>query len=230
MTTMRGLWPELLFKWYLSAQIACLFAVRLARDWEAARWRSAIVESDWDGDLITGTVDAHLEFGTEVLQILFPGDGSEEQALDIVNRLASHPRWRCEETGWLENEVGDSSHIGVRWTSPDGTYESWAVGIAPYELMPFTRRFMGAPFIALVIRPLPPVDGRAPPKTGSTGLPASHLAHMDDCLGTNQTVRDKYSAVTRNHKRALIHPDPLSRARAKVTFSFAAEQRASLKL
>jgi hypothetical protein len=226
----RAVWPELLYTWYASGQIACLFAVHLARDWETARWLSAVVEGEWDGDIITAIVDAHLEIGAEGLQLLFPGSGSSEEAVEIVNRLAQHPRWRCEETGWLEGETGDSIHVGIRWISPDASYESWAVGIAPFEAMPFTRRFVGAPFIALVIRPTPPVCARAPAPSGSTGLPASHLAHMDDALGANQAKRDKWNVHTRLAKRALIQPDPLSRARAKVTFSFSADTRDSLTL
>jgi hypothetical protein len=65
-----------------------------------------------------------------------------------------------EDAGWLDNEQGDSLHTGLRWNAEDGSYESWAVGIAPYETMPFTRQFSGAPFIALVVRPLPPADAR----------------------------------------------------------------------
>lgn len=225
----RELWPDLLYEWYVSGQIACLFAIQLARDWEKARWFSALVEGEWDAAIVTAIVDAHLDMGTEGLQLLFPGDGSSEQAVDIVHRLAVHPRWRCEETGWGDGETGDSVQVGVRWISPDNTYESWAVGIAPFDPMPFTRRFIGAPFIALIIRPAPPVTQRAPAPIGLGGMPASHLAHMDDDLGDNDTKRIKWAAGTKDAKRALIAPDPLSRARARVTFSFAAETRLALK-
>lgn len=62
-----------------------------------------------------------------------------------------------------------------------------------------------------------------PETKGSTGLPAAHLAHMDDDLGDNEVKRKKWGDGTALAKRALIHPDPLSRARAKVTFSFFAD-------
>lgn len=228
--TESAVWPELLYAWYASGQIACLFAIHLARDWQEARWFSAIVEGEWDGDIITALVDAHLEIGAEGFQLLFPGSGSSDEAIEIVNRLARHPRWRCEDTGWLEGETGDSIQVGIRWISPDRSYESWAVGIAPFEAMPFTRKFVGAPFIALVIRPTPPVCGRVPETKGSTGLTAAHLAHMDDNLGDNEVKREKWSESTAIAKRALIHPDPLSRARAKVTFSFFADARDLLAL
>lgn len=224
----RELWPELLFEWYKTNQIACLFAVSLARKWEEAKWYSAVIEDTWDGDVLTAIVDAHFDMGTEGLQILLPGDGTEEEALRIVTLLGSHPRWSCEDTGWLEGEQGDSIHIGLRWIAPDNSFESWAIGVAPFEPMPFTRQFAKAPFIAMVIRPSPPAENRAPTPKGCTGLPASHLAHMDDDLGDNQAKRDKWTAQTKQGKRALIHPEPLSRARAKVTFSFSGDYREKL--
>ncbi|OEZ61259.1 hypothetical protein [Duganella sp. HH105] len=216
----QELWPELLFEWYAAGQVACIFATYLARQWEDAKWHSVVLDDAWSADLVTAIIDAHVDHGAEGLQLLFPGQGTAEEAFDIVRKLSTHPRWRCEDTGWLGNEQGDSIHIGLRWNAEDGSYESWAVGIAPYETMPFTRQFSGAPFIALVVRPLPPADARADTPQGTTGLPASHLAHMDDRLGDNDHKRGRWAEQTKLAKRALIHPEPLSRARAKVTFSF----------
>jgi hypothetical protein len=224
----QDLWPDLLFEWYISGQIACLFAVNLARTADQAKWRSVVVDGSWDGDAITAIIDAFALQGAEGLQILFPGEGTAYEALTIVERLTAHARWRCDDTGWLSGEAGDSIQIGLRWISPDQSYESWAVGIAPFQAMPFTRRFVGAPFVALIIRPLPPNDERAPTPAGPTGLPASHLAHMDDALSTNQLLRDKWTEHTKRGKRALINPEPLSQARAKVTFSFPASVKAKL--
>lgn len=224
----QELWPELLYEWYKTNQIACLFAVHLARRWEEAKWYSAVIEDAWDADVLTAIVDAHFELGTEGLQILLPGDGTAEEALRIVTLLAAHPRWSCEDTGWLPGEEGDSIHIGLRWIAPDSSFESWALGIAPFAPMPFTRRFDKAPFIALVLRPSAPADQRARTPKGCTGLPASHLAHMDDDLGDNNATREKWTTETKRGKHALIQPEPLSRARAKVTFSFSGDYREKL--
>ncbi|WP_228893951.1 hypothetical protein [Pseudoduganella aquatica] len=224
----KELWPELLYEWYKTNQIACLFAVHLARRWEEAKWYSAVIEDAWDADVLTAIVDAHFELGTEGLQILLPGDGTAEEALRIVTLLAAHPRWSCEDTGWLPGEEGDSIHIGLRWIAPDSSFESWALGIAPFVPMPFTRRFDKAPFIALVLRPSAPADQRARTPKGCTGLPASHLAHMDDDLGDNNATREKWTTETKRGKHALIQPEPLSRARAKVTFSFSGDYREKL--
>jgi hypothetical protein len=218
--TERAVWSELLFAWYPSGQIVCLFAIHFAGDWQAAQWFSAIVAGEWDGDVTLALFDAHLEVGAEGLQLLFPGSGSSYEVVEIVNQLAQHPRWHCEDTGWLEGEAGDSIHVGIRWISPNRSYDSLAVGNAPFEAMPFTRKFVGAPFMALIIRPTPPFCGRAPATNGSTGPPAAHLAHMDDALKDNEVKRSKWNEGAKLAKRALIHPEPLSRARAKVRLVF----------
>lgn len=227
-TNQLGLWGDLLFEWYTQGQIACVFAQQIARAPIEARWYSAVVQGSWTADHVTGMVDAAAAFGAEGLQLLFPGEASVEQALAITRELAAHPRWECSDNGWLDGESGDSVQIGLRWISPGQRYESWVLGLAPFEPMPFTRRLMNAPFIALVMRPTAPMEARAPVPIGITGLPASHLAHMDDGLGTDEAKREKWKDGTGRAKRALISPDPLSRARAKVTFAFPAWAREEL--
>lgn len=216
----RDLWGDLLFEWYTQGQIACVFAQSVARDPHGAQWYSAVVEGEWNADHVTGMVDAAAAFGAQALQLIFPGEPSVERALEITHSLARHSRWICVENGWLDGETGESLQVGLRWVAPNKAYESWALGIAPFEPMPFTRRFIGAPFLALVLRPAPPVPERASVPTGVTGLPASHLAHIDDGLGSNSDRREKWMVGTRKAKRALISPDPMSRARARVTFAF----------
>jgi hypothetical protein len=225
----RELWGDLLFTWYTQGQVACVFAQRLARNAADAKWFSAVIDGEWTGDDVTGLVDASAAFGAEGLQVLFPCDGTVEDALAITRALGRHPRWQCIENEWLEGESGDSVQVGIRWISPEREYESWVLGIAPFEPMPFTRRLVGAPFVGLVLRPTPPVPTRASVPTGTTGLPASHLAHMDDGLGSDDEKREKWMEGTRRAKRALISPDPMSRARAKVTFAFPAWARSELR-
>ena len=121
----------------------------------------------------------------------------------------------------------DTRQVGLRWLSPQGTepvYESWALGLGDFEPMALTRRFKGSPFIALVLRPTPPIESRAPAGKGDTGLPAAHVAHMDDGLKEDQSKRDKFTESSKDNKRGMVHPDPMSRARAKVTFSFTAAE------
>jgi hypothetical protein len=225
---LRALWGDILFSWYTQGQVGCVFAQRLARDVAGSNWYTAVMEGDWQAEHVTGVCDAAASVRAEALQVLFPCEATVEDALVIIKRLAEHPRWQCTDTGWLEGESGDSLQVGLRWISSGGDYESWVLGIAPFDSMPFTRRFVGAPFIALVLRPSPPEQSRAPVPAGTSGLPASHLAHMDDGLGGDIEKRTKWNAGTRMAKRALVSPDPMSRARAKVTFAFPAWAKAEL--
>ena len=226
-TNRRDLWGDLLFTWYTQGQVACVYAQHLARTPDESGWYSAVLDGDLNADLVTEIVDVAAGAGAEAIQLLFPGNADVEQALLIVRTLTSHARWICAERTWLDGEAGDSIQIGLQWISPARGYESWALGIAPFEPTPFTRRFVGAPFLALVLRPTPPVPGRAD-VIGDSGLPAAHLAHMEDLLEGDEEKRDKFTEGTRKAKRALISPDPMSRARAKVTFSFPAWARSEL--
>jgi len=219
----------MLFTWYTQGQVACVFAQALARDPHASKWFSAVVVGTWTADMITGMIDAAAASAHEAVQLLFPCEATVEDALQLSATLAAHPRWKCADNGWKDGETGDTIHLGLQWISAAGDYESWALGIAPFLPMPFTRRFMGAPFIALVLRPTAPRHyKRTPAKHGSTGLVAAHLAHMDDGLGDDERTRDKWWEGTRKAKRALVSPDPMSQARAKVTFSLPAATRDSV--
>ncbi|MES3034926.1 MAG: hypothetical protein V4813_13085 [Gemmatimonadota bacterium] len=228
-TKHKDLWGALLMEWYAQGQLACVFAQVLARNMsEAEIWPTVVVSGSWTAEMVTATVDAAAEEGAEVIQLLFACEGTVEDAISITTRLAAHPRWASADRGWLEGESGDSVQIGLQWISSDNTYESWVLGIAPFETMPFTRRWIGAPFIALVLRPTPPATERAEAPIGDSGLPSAHLAHVDDTLGADSVKRLKWTEGTRRAKRALISPDPLSRARAKVTFALPAWAGASL--
>jgi len=117
----------------------------------------------------------------------------------------------------VPDEKGRSLQVGLRWHVEGSDYLSWVLGIAPFDTMPFTRRFVGAPFIALVLRSRPPANfAQASPEDG---LNPSHLAHMDDMLGDNEEMRTKRSDATKRGKIALLGSELRSTARAKVTFS-----------
>ena len=222
--TPNDLWRSLLFTWYAQGQIGCMFAVIRARAQDEDKWVTLILAGELDADGITGLVDQFASSGVDAIQFLFPGAGDAQQAASILQTLGRHDRWRCFDVGVLPEELDcDTRQVGLRWLSPqdNGTaYESWALGLGDFEPMAQTRRFKGSPFIALVLRPTPPVEARAAAGKGDTGLPAAHVAHMDDRLGKDQVKRDKYTENSKDNKRGMVHPQPMSRARAKVTFSF----------
>jgi hypothetical protein len=208
---------SILFDWYRQGQIACVFAQRLARDPISANWQSVVVKGRIDPTTLSSVLEEAAK-KLDALQLIFPGPGTAEQAVEIMNKLCSSPEWTISEVDWLPDEQGDSLQVGLRWQAPSGEYSSWVLGIAPFDSMPFTRRFEGAPFIALVFRPSPPTSFAKTPKD-ETGKDASHLAHMDDQLGSNQQKREQSTTVTQRAKDALLGPELRSTARAKVTFS-----------
>jgi hypothetical protein len=210
----------ILFAWFSQGQIACIFAQRLARKPIDAKWQSIVVRGDIDPELLSNVLEEAAE-QLSAVQLIFPGSGSAQQAIDIVRRLCSHPSWTCSEIDWMPDEKGRSVQIGLRWHSARGAYTSWVLGIAPFDSMPFTRRFVGAPFIALVFRPSEPTEF-APTPTDESGKPASHLAHMDDLLGDDQKKRDSMTQATKRAKSALLGHELRSIARAKVSVSLPA--------
>ncbi len=208
---------DILFAWYRQGQIACAFAQILSRDPEKANWRSAVLPSIPSGaslhELIVRNIDA------EALQLIFTGVTTAAKVAELVATLCVSPNWSCAEVPWKFGEKGRSIQVGLRWNPDGGTYNAWVLGIAPFAAMPFTRRFVGAPFCALVLRPSPPRDF-AVALDSVTNLPAAHLAHMSDGFGEDKVRRDKTTKATENAKIALLGTDLRSTARAKVTFAF----------
>lgn len=210
-----------LFKWFGQGQIACVFAQNLSRRPSTAEWESITIQGEINAELLEPLFEEAAE-KLEALQIIFPGSGTAQQAIEIIQQLCKHPSWICKRIDWLPGEEGDSLQIGLRWQPATGKYMSWVLGIAPFDGMPFTRQFVEAPFIALVFRPSPPTEFAAIPKD-ENGIPASHLAHMNDGLGDNVERRNQFDKATRRAKAALLGSELRSKARAKVTFSFPPE-------
>jgi hypothetical protein len=215
----------LLFEWYIQGQIACVFAQMLAgsrkEDWQSIVFKEPVEAEELEERLVQSADNL------EALQLIFVGDGTPEQAVELIRMLCQHSSWSCHEMPWMKNEHADSIPVGLRWHRPDSNYVSWVLGIAPFEPMPFTRRFVEAPFIALVFRPSPPDHDRAP-KRVEGGLEASHLAHMNDGLGSDEEKRARTKAKTIYHKQTLLGDELRSHARAMVTFAFPGHCRESL--
>jgi hypothetical protein len=196
--------------------MGCVFAQVLAGDPNKANWRSLTNRQKLPPLQFVSQLGDQIE-SFQAIQLIFPGAGTAKQAADLVVALCADPAWTCYEMPWKDGEKGNSIPVGLRWQSPKG-FTSWILGIAPFEPMPFTRKFVGAPFLALVYRPSPPAD-RLHATDSASGLRASHLAHVDDLLGSDEVKRKKLWDFTGKKKRALLGPDFLSTARAQVTFA-----------
>jgi hypothetical protein len=206
---------QILFQWYQQGQVACVFAQVLAKAATPA-WQSITIQGTVDVEQLDGVLKDAAE-NLDALQLIFPGPATAQQACELIKSLCVHPSWSCKEIDWMPDEKGRSLQVGLRWHKEGSDYLSWVLGIAPFETMPFTRRFFGAPFIALVLRSRPPANfAQASPEDG---LNPSHLAHMDDLLGGDEEMRTKRGDATKRGKIALLGSELRSTARAKVTFS-----------
>lgn len=229
-TTNRDLLGEILFEWYIQGQIACAFAQKLAKDatkaGEATTWQTIVTDEAVNvGDLQGLLLNAAAE--KEATQLIFLGPATAEHAVQIILALCKHESWLCYEKGWKKGERGDALLIGLRWNPPNSDYASWVLGIADFDPMAFTRRFVGAPFIALVLRP-------GPPQPKFAGVPiegkfkGSHLAHMDDHFGGDVAKRTRTREITEYNKDVLLGEELRSHARAQTTFALPASCREAL--
>ncbi len=229
-TTNRELLGEILFEWFIQGQIACAFAQLLAIDatqaGDASTWQTIVTDATVDvGDIQGLLVNAADQ--KEAIQLIFLGPSTAEHAVEIIRALCKHESWICYEKGFKEGEKGEALLIGLRWNRPNSDYASWVLGIADFDPMAFTRRFVGAPFIALVLRPSPPIQARASiPKEGK--FLGSHLAHMDDQFGDDAEKRTRTKTRTEYNKGVLLGDELRSHARAQITFALPASCREAL--
>lgn len=215
---------KILFDWYHQGQVACVFARILAAKRDEKQWATLVIEAGTLNaeQLEVALIEASTKF--EALQLIFPGDATALHAVELIRTLCKHPSWTCKEIPWIKDnegqpvELGQSLQVGLRWHCPNSAYISWVLGIAPFDSMPFTRKFVNAPFIALVLRPMPPTEW-VKEKKFESGLEASHLAHMNDTLKKNEELRESFKDRTRRTKFAFLGTELHSTARAKVTFS-----------
>lgn len=220
---------SLLFEWYMRGQVACAFAQSLAKD--HINWQTLIIRESFDLEEFQKNLEAMAD-DLEALQILFVGEATQEKAIEILSSLCTHPGWSCHEISWMDEEeqkAEDVVMVGLRWHRTGADYSSWVLGVAPFETMPFTRRFEGAPFVALVLRPGPPTTFIAK-KAVEGGVQASHLAHMNDGFGEDEEKRKRTDRLTSYQKQTLLAQDKRSPARAKVTFTFEGKYRAQLEV
>jgi hypothetical protein len=209
---------QVIFRWYRQGQIACVFAKNLAHDAADANWRSRIVDAQFDPAQLNDWIDTE-GISSDALQLIFPEVIKAMDVVRLMSALCATGRWWATRIPWKFKENGRSIQIGLRWDPPDHHYTSWALGIAPFEPMPFTRRFIQAPFTAIVFRPSPPTTFAKKVIDDHCQLEASHLAHMNDALGEKADLRKKIRKMTIQDKKALLGSDLWSTARAKVTFS-----------
>lgn len=224
-----------IFEWIRQGQVGCQFAVHLAMEPAKSKWPSELVPPGFDVVALNERID-QLALKSEGLQLVFLGVVTAEGAARLMVKLceAEGSRWSCYEGAWDYGEEGEGTQgpracvpAALRWNPAGGDYTSLTLGIAPFETMPFTRRFVGAPFTTLVLRAGPPIK-RKPWTDAMLGKVGAHLAHMDDRCGRDGKARKILKRMTQAEVLTLTSNDFDSVARAQTTFAFPQECRSIL--
>jgi hypothetical protein len=226
---------DIVFEWYRQGQVGCQFAVHLAMEPAKSKWPSELVPQRFEVAALNERID-HLAEKSEGLQLVFAGVVTAEDTARLIVKLCESDgmRWSCYEGAWdygeeTEGTTGPRACIptALRWNPPNGKYTSLTLGIAPFDTMPFTRRFVGAPFTILVLRAGPPRN-RKPWTDAMLGSVGAHLAHMDDRCGRDGKARALLEKMTQSEVLALTCQDFDSVARAQTTFAFPLKCRSIL--
>ncbi len=204
--------------WFRGGQSACLFARQMAQDPVAADWLLACVPRPITDDqlqnVLRSTVGAH----RAATQVTFPYAQSADEVGALVAQIARLDDWSCERVGDEPNE--SITRVGLRWSGVADGHVAWALGFAPLDTMPRTRR---APFSAIILRTQDEYHierKHDPPHTE---------VHLADLCKPEEIDQGQWTK-TREKRAALVEPDLQHCAKAKVSFSLPSSAAAAAGL
>ena len=199
----RDLLPDVFHAWVQRGQVACQFAMNLAKQRDQAGWVELVQAGDaHPGAWMEPLVEAAAGRAEAVLVVL-PDVRTLEGLTEFAVQLCELPRWRWEVVPPKADDPPDPGHqhVGLRWRSPDGP-ESWVLAFGDFPGMPFTRR---SPVPALALRTRGPVN-----EHGTLDL--ARMKHVRQGEGFR---RD--GEVTSRNKVELLNGELVPVARARVT-------------
>lgn len=218
---------DIFFAWVSYGQLACQYAVKLAAHPRDSGWISSVEFGALTDDGLNDRLSSFLlekARESEAVQIIFPDIDSPQDVVRLINSLCHDPSWRCEEIPW-DGGNPEKLLLGLRWLLPGREYISWALGFAPFDSMPFTRR---APFTAIVMRVGGPGKCEAimgfDTRPETDGCKAVHLADVPTQLPDDEMIL-KYLSLTQLQREGLLRGELCTAARAKVTFSIPLDLR-----
>lgn len=215
-----GLLSWVLHEWIRGGQMACSFARRVASKHERWGWYAYV-------DRTSGTVDfpesldgalSDLSEYAEAISIILPEVRTAEEVARLVGQLCRGDRWYWEEVPWERCSVDRAFKCGLRWRPPIDGFQSWVLGFAPFDVLPFTRRIEGAPFSALILRPCP--AGAESDRDFPAKNPGDlHLAMVPHGL-SDRRRRDNYWKKTESNRKQFLAGECDEAGKAAVTFCF----------
>lgn len=207
-----------LLDWIQSTQTGCHFATHLARRRAEAGWLPLVMPRRLEDDELRATVDALLipPPAAEMVMIVFPWVSSAEDLVDLIAQMSTCSGWSLVDPISLDGEGPDETLVGLRWALDSGEAESWVLGFAPFDFMPFTRR---APYTAIVFRIQDPPDWQHRPEPD---LIPVHLAQVPHFFGDRGAYQGEIWLRTVQTRAELLGGELTHAARARVSFSLPA--------
>jgi hypothetical protein len=214
---------ELMLNWIQHTQTGCRFATHLAKQRDRAGWSTLVFPTHLDDETFATLVATSLRGAkdeAEMVMFVFPWADTPSDVAEVIRQLVRCEGWWWEEQMTLDEQPHDDVLVGLRWLLPSRTSESWALGFAPFDFMPFTRR---GPYASVVLRPRDPTiemppEGRAP----------VHLAQVPHFLGDRGRYKGEVWLSTEQQRRDLLQGELTYAARARVTFALPKELVAQL--
>jgi hypothetical protein len=218
---------EIFFNWVQTGQLACLFAVRLAKKPRENRWfpivqLRALEEGAALGALLNTQLDA-ASTQNEAAAIIFPDVVGEDAITALVNALCADPsgRWYWTNDGITEDSTGALKLVGLRWILPGDKNVNYVLGFSSIVTMPQTRH---SPFTTLFLRIK---DFKRSEVRTEDGRIQVHLADLDSTFHP-QEVHDHVSDLTKKTRTLHVEPHLIAAAKARVTFAISSQAAKSL--
>ena len=197
----RDLLPDVFHVWVQRGQVACQFAMNLAKHRQQAGWVEIVQTVDEHPSLwLEPLLEAAADHAQAVLVVL-PDVESLDDLARFFAQLCELPRWSWEVVPAGDANDDDHVCVGVRWQSPEGP-KSWVLAFGDLPGMPFTRR---SPVPALALRTRGPANDHG----------TLDLARMDHVRQGDAFERD--GELTRRNKGDLLNGELEHVARARVT-------------
>lgn len=202
--------------WLQQTPTGCHFATHLAlhrsargdrppAGWVVRTFVEQRSDEEFAADVASATLDGPND---QIILMIFPWVQTVDDLIELITQVQ-----RCDGWSWEEHPAGvecEDVLVGLRWRLRSDRAVSWALGFAPFDFMPFTRR---APYAAIAMRTLdPPID--EPPD----GRQPVHLAQVPHFLGERGRVDGPVWQMTQEWRADLLIGEPEYAAKAKVSF------------
>lgn len=211
--------------WHSAGQTGCVFARILSADPVGNQWRIAPLlgvqgwsAGDWNARFRDDVRATMADPAVWLVSYLFPDVVEPAHLRKLVQRIAGLEGWSLLTAGPLEVDGrGVLMNTGLRVELPDGV-TSWALGLAPFPFMPFTRC---SPFTEIILAVKPKGPGEPLHPELNTDKSLAHVA--DAPVPIVRSSADPIWRTTQANKRLHLRGPNDPTAKAKVTFSIPAD-------